>query len=102
MLTLEMFNFADIAVLSLKMFNFVILLLLSLGTTFFKNKIYTLIPVILTTILFFIFRDENYFTTALLQILISFITIIVNQIINKKYKNKKQKEIDKTKIKDLS
>ena len=102
MLLLKIFNFGDVAVLASEMFNYVILLLLSLGVSFLKNKIYTLLPVILTIILFFIFREENYYTTALLQIFISFVTITVNKIIIKKYKNKKQKEIEKTKIKDLS
>ena len=102
MILLNIFNFGDVAVLASEMFNYVILLLLSLGVSFLKNKIYTLLPVILTIILFFIFREENYYTTALLQIFISFVTITVNKIIIKKYKNKKQKEIEKTKIKDLS
>ena len=61
MMLLKIFNFGDVAVLASEMFNYVILLLLSLGVSFLKNKIYTLLPVILTIILFFINACYNYY-----------------------------------------
>ncbi len=76
-------------------------LLLELGVSCFKWKILSTLPVIISCIIFLITKNENFYILAFYQIIIAFVTIIVERIVKAISYKKKNSEIDKMHIKDL-
>lgn len=76
-------------------------LLLELGVSFLKWKIVSTIPVIISCIVFLITKEENFYILAFYQIIVAFVTIIVERIVKAIRCKKKNSEIDKMQIKDL-
>lgn len=76
-------------------------LLIEFGISLTKWKILSVLPVIISCIIFMITKEENFYILAFYQIIISFVTIIVESIIKAIYHKKKNSEIDKMKVKDL-
>lgn len=80
---------------------YVLGLLFELGVSLCKKKIFTTIPVIISCIIFMITKEENCYLLAFYQILIAFVTIVVERIVKAIRYKKKNSEVDKMKIKDL-
>ncbi len=76
-------------------------LLLELGLSLTKWKIFTVLPVIVSCIVFLITKEENFYILAFYQIIIAFVTIIVERIVKAIRYKKKSSEIDKMRVKDL-
>lgn len=80
---------------------YVIGLLLIVGISFLKNKFFTTIPVIVSSILFIITKEENLYHLAFWQIIVCFVSVTVQYILKMKMQKKCNSEIEKLKIKDL-
>lgn len=80
---------------------YVIGLLLEVIISLFKNKIFTTIPVIISSIVFVITKEENWYLLAFYQVIMCFISVITQYIVKAIWKKKRNSEVDKSKIKDL-
>lgn len=80
---------------------FVIGLLLEVIVSSFKNKIFSTIPVIISSIVFIITKEENWYILAFYQVIMCFIWLVMQNSIKIILKKKRNSEIEKTKIKDL-
>lgn len=80
---------------------YVIGLLMTVGISFLKNKFFTTIPVIVSSILFIITKEENLYHLAFWQIIVCFVSVTVQYILKMKMQKKRNSEIEKLKIKDL-
>ena len=80
---------------------YVIGLLLEVIISLFKNKIFTTIPVIISSIVFVITKEENWYLLAFYQVIMCFISVITQYIVKAILKKKRNSEVDKSKIKDL-
>lgn len=80
---------------------YVIGLLLTVGISFLKNKFFTTIPVIVSSILFIITKEENLYQLAFWQVIVCFVSVIVQYILKIKLQKKRNSEMEKLKIKDL-
>ncbi len=76
-------------------------LLLELGLSLTKWKMLTVFPVIVSCIVFLVTKEENFYILAFYQIIISFVTIVVERIVKAIRYKKKSSEIDKMRVKDL-
>ena len=80
---------------------YVVGLLLEIGVSFLKWKIVSTIPVIISCIVFLVTKEENFYILAFYQIIVAFVTIVVERIVKAIRHKKKNSEIDKMQIKDL-
>lgn len=80
---------------------YVIGLLMTVGIPFLKNKFFTTIPVIVSSILFIITKEENLYHLAFWQVIVCFVSVTVQYILKIKMQKKRNSEIEKLKIKDL-
>ena len=76
-------------------------LLLEVMISLLKNKFLTAIPVIVSSIIFLITKEENWYDLAMLQTIMSFISITTCYVVQAISKKKRKSDVDKTKIKDL-
>ena len=80
---------------------YVIGLLLAVCISLLKNKFFTAIPIIVSSIIFIITKEENWYYLAFYQVVVCFISVTTQNIIRGISQKKRNSEIDKTKIKDL-
>lgn len=81
---------------------FVIGLMIEVIFSLFENKYLMAIPITISSIIFIITKDINWYNLAFYQVIICFISISLVYVVKAILKNKRISEIDKTKIKDLS
>ncbi len=81
---------------------FVIGLMIEVIFSLFENKYLMAIPITISSIIFIITKDINWYNLAYRQVIICFISISLVYVVKAILKNKRISEIDKTKIKDLS
>lgn len=79
----------------------IIVLIVQILVSFTKFKNYGMILIIITSICFFIFKQENLYNLALTQLIIYISLLIVNKLFLFSLNKKTNKEIEKVKIKDL-
>ena len=87
--------------LSPTMILYLILMIIQVAMCLIKNKIFGLLPICLTLVLFLITMNDDFYDIAIFQIIVCAIDLIVNCIIKKVSEKKYKTEIDKMKIKDL-
>lgn len=80
---------------------YVLGLMLEVALSLSRFKILAIIPIMIFSIIFLITKEENFYLLAFYQIIVFFITIIVERITNQIAKRKQNSAIDKLKIKDL-
>lgn len=79
----------------------IVVLIVQILVSFTKFKNYGMILIIITSICFLIFKQENLYNLALTQFIIFMILFILNKLFLSSLNKKKNKEIEKVKIKDL-
>lgn len=79
---------------------YIFFILIQLIFCLFKNKIYGLLPICLTLIIFLFTCEEDLYSIAIFQCIIFFINYSI-QFVIKAFKKRNNNEIDKMKIKDL-
>ncbi len=79
----------------------IIVLIVQILVSFTKFKNYGMILIIITSICFLIFKQENLYNLALTQLIIYISLLIVNKLFLSSLNKKTNKEIEKVKIKDL-
>ncbi len=80
---------------------YVLGLLLTVLVSLLKNKIFTAVPIIISSIIFIATKEENFYMLAFYQVIVCFVSIIVQYIVNAIVKKARNSEVDKSKIKDL-
>lgn len=87
--------------IEIKIAIYLVLFLTQILFGFFKKKIFGVIPIFVSLIIFMITKIEQFYEAGIIQVFIFVImysaTLIINKIINKK----RLSEVDKMKIKDL-
>lgn len=79
----------------------IIVLIIQILISFTKFKNYGIVLIIITSICFLIFKQENLYNLALTQFIIFISLLIVNKLFLYSLNKKTNKEIEKVKIKDL-
>lgn len=79
----------------------IVVLIIQILVSFTKFKNYGMILIVITSICFLIFKQENFYNLALTQLIIFISLLIVNKLFLSSLNKKTNKEIEKVKIKDL-